>query len=159
MAIDLLPSGTVDVSFLARDAAAEGAQKALLKVCCTPAQLDAAMALLQLEEEQVRTWTRAQKDEWWFRNVFRGDMPQLTIRSALTGLQLRIEELSFSKDPEVRAEAKQGPHIYGAGLALQLGRPDLLVEPREVARARGGFDLPTLGRQGVGTEGRAGRPP
>src|SRR5258706_2023451 len=43
------------------------------------------MALLQLDEQQVRTWTRAQKDEWWFRNVFRGDMPQLTLRSALTG--------------------------------------------------------------------------
>jgi uncharacterized oligopeptide transporter (OPT) family protein len=46
------------------------------------------MALLQLDEEQVRTWTRAQKDEWWFRNVFRGDMPQLTIRSAITGFLL-----------------------------------------------------------------------
>jgi len=46
------------------------------------------MALLQLEEEQIRTWTRAQKDEWWFRNVFRGDMPQLTIRSAITGFLL-----------------------------------------------------------------------
>jgi uncharacterized oligopeptide transporter (OPT) family protein len=46
------------------------------------------MALQQLSEEQVRTWTRAQKDEWWFRNVFRGDMPQLTIRSAVTGFLL-----------------------------------------------------------------------
>ncbi len=46
------------------------------------------MALLQLTEEQIRTWTRAQKDEWWFKNVFRGDMPQLTIRSALTGFLL-----------------------------------------------------------------------
>ena len=46
------------------------------------------MALLQLDEQQVRTWTRAQKDEWWFRNVFRGDMPQLTLRSALTGFLL-----------------------------------------------------------------------
>jgi hypothetical protein len=43
------------------------------------------MALKQLTEEQVRTWTRAQKDDWWFRNVFRGDMPQLTIRSGITG--------------------------------------------------------------------------
>ena len=43
------------------------------------------MALVQLDEEQIRTWTRAQKDEWWFKNVFRGDMPQLTIRTALTG--------------------------------------------------------------------------
>jgi uncharacterized oligopeptide transporter (OPT) family protein len=46
------------------------------------------MALIQLEEEQVRTWTRAQKDGWWFRNVYRGDMPQLTVRSALTGFLL-----------------------------------------------------------------------
>ncbi len=46
------------------------------------------MALLQLTEEQIRTWTRAQKDEWWIRNVFRGDMPQLTLRSAATGFLL-----------------------------------------------------------------------
>ncbi|WP_438480810.1 OPT family oligopeptide transporter [Oleiharenicola lentus] len=46
------------------------------------------MALQQLSEEQVRTWTRAQKDEWWFKNVYRGDMPQLTLRSALTGFVL-----------------------------------------------------------------------
>ncbi|MGZ9029986.1 MAG: OPT family oligopeptide transporter [Burkholderiaceae bacterium] len=46
------------------------------------------MALLQLDEEQIRTWTRTQKDEWWFRNVYRGDMPQLTIRSAITGFLL-----------------------------------------------------------------------
>src|SRR5829696_4665390 len=46
------------------------------------------MALLQLQEEQIRTWSRAQKDEWWLKNVFRGDMPQLTIRSALTGALL-----------------------------------------------------------------------
>lgn len=46
------------------------------------------MALIQLDEEQVRTWTRAQKDEWWFRNVFRGDMPQLTWRAGATGFLL-----------------------------------------------------------------------
>ena len=46
------------------------------------------MALIQLEEEQVRTWTRAQKDEWWLRNVYRGAMPQLTVRSAVTGFLL-----------------------------------------------------------------------
>jgi uncharacterized oligopeptide transporter (OPT) family protein len=46
------------------------------------------MALVQLTEEQIRTWTRAQKDEWWLKNVYRGDMPQLTIRSALTGFVL-----------------------------------------------------------------------
>ena len=46
------------------------------------------MAIKQLNEEQVRTWTRAQKDEWWFKNVFRGNMPQLTIRSGITGFLL-----------------------------------------------------------------------
>ena len=46
------------------------------------------MALQQLDEEQIRTWTRAQKDEWWFKNVYRGDMPQLTVRSGITGFLL-----------------------------------------------------------------------
>ncbi|MDW8309697.1 MAG: OPT family oligopeptide transporter [Verrucomicrobiales bacterium] len=46
------------------------------------------MAIKQLTEEQVRTWTLAQKDRWWFENVWRGDMPQLTWRSALTGMSL-----------------------------------------------------------------------
>ena len=46
------------------------------------------MALIQLSEEQIRTWTRAQKDQWWFTNVFRGDMPQLTLRSGATGFLL-----------------------------------------------------------------------
>jgi uncharacterized oligopeptide transporter (OPT) family protein len=46
------------------------------------------MALLQLDEQQIKTWTRAQKDEWWLANVYRGDMPQLTVRSAITGFLL-----------------------------------------------------------------------
>jgi uncharacterized oligopeptide transporter (OPT) family protein len=46
------------------------------------------MALLQLNEHEVRTWTRAEKDRWWLEKVFRGDMPQLTIRSSLTGFLL-----------------------------------------------------------------------
>jgi uncharacterized oligopeptide transporter (OPT) family protein len=46
------------------------------------------MALIQLDETQVRTWSRAQKDRWWLDNVFRGDMPQLTLRSGLTGFLL-----------------------------------------------------------------------
>ncbi len=46
------------------------------------------MALLHLTEEQTRTWTRAQKDQWWLDNVYRGDMPQLTIRSGITGFLL-----------------------------------------------------------------------
>lgn len=46
------------------------------------------MALKHLTDEEVRTWTRDQKDRWWFENVWRGDMPQLTIRSGLTGFFL-----------------------------------------------------------------------
>ena len=46
------------------------------------------MALPQLTDEQIRTWTREQKDRWWFENVYRGDMAQLTLRSALTGFLL-----------------------------------------------------------------------
>ena len=46
------------------------------------------MAIHELNEEQIRTWSREQKDRWWFETVFRGDMPQLTIRSAVTGMGL-----------------------------------------------------------------------
>ncbi len=46
------------------------------------------MAILHLTEEQIRTWTREQKDRWWLENVYRGDMPQLTLRSAATGFIL-----------------------------------------------------------------------
>lgn len=46
------------------------------------------MAIEQLNEEQIRTWTRAQKDGWWFKNVYRGDMPQLTWSSGLSGFFL-----------------------------------------------------------------------
>jgi OPT family oligopeptide transporter len=46
------------------------------------------MALKQLDEEQVRNWSRREKDTWWLENVFRGDMPQLTLRSGVTGFLL-----------------------------------------------------------------------
>jgi uncharacterized oligopeptide transporter (OPT) family protein len=46
------------------------------------------MALAQLTDEQTRTWTREEKDRWWFENIYRGDLPQLTIRSAVTGFLL-----------------------------------------------------------------------
>jgi uncharacterized oligopeptide transporter (OPT) family protein len=46
------------------------------------------MAIEQLDEEQIRTWTLEQKDRWWRENVYKGDMPQLTIRSAATGMLL-----------------------------------------------------------------------
>jgi OPT family oligopeptide transporter len=46
------------------------------------------MAIKQLSDEQIATWTRLQKDQWWYDNVYRGDMPQLTIRAAITGFLL-----------------------------------------------------------------------
>ena len=46
------------------------------------------MALQNLTDEQIQSWTREQKDQWWFKNVYRGDMPQLTVRSAVTGFGL-----------------------------------------------------------------------
>ncbi len=44
--------------------------------------------LVQLTDEQIRTWTLEQKDRWWLENVYKGDMPQLTVRSAITGMFL-----------------------------------------------------------------------
>jgi len=46
------------------------------------------LAILHLTDEQIRNWTREQKDRWWLENVYRGDMPQLTLRSAATGFIL-----------------------------------------------------------------------
>ena len=46
------------------------------------------MAIPTLNDEQVRTWSREQKDRWWLENVFRGAMPQLTLRAAITGFIL-----------------------------------------------------------------------
>jgi OPT family oligopeptide transporter len=46
------------------------------------------LAVHELNDEQIRTWSLEEKDRWWLENVYRGDMPQLTIRSALTGMGL-----------------------------------------------------------------------
>jgi OPT family oligopeptide transporter len=46
------------------------------------------MALKSMSEEEVQTWSRAQKDRWWRENIYRGDMAQLTLRSAATGFIL-----------------------------------------------------------------------
>ncbi len=46
------------------------------------------MAILHLTDEQTRTWSREQKDRFWLDNVYRGDMPQLTLRAAVTGFLL-----------------------------------------------------------------------
>jgi OPT family oligopeptide transporter len=46
------------------------------------------MAIQQLSDEQIKTWSRAKKDDWWFKNVYRGNVPQLTLRSGVTGFFL-----------------------------------------------------------------------
>lgn len=46
------------------------------------------MAIKQLSDEQIQSWTLDQKDRWWLENVWRGDMPQLTARAAVTGMLL-----------------------------------------------------------------------
>ncbi len=46
------------------------------------------MAIKELSPEQVRSMTLEQKDEWWLKNIYRGNMPQLNLRSALTGVLL-----------------------------------------------------------------------
>lgn len=46
------------------------------------------MAIQELTPEQVLTMTAAQKDRWWLDNVYKGDMPQLNLRSAATGMLL-----------------------------------------------------------------------
>ncbi len=46
------------------------------------------MALQHLTPDQVRDWSRAQKDRWWLENIYRGNMPQLTVRAAITGFFL-----------------------------------------------------------------------
>lgn len=44
------------------------------------------MAIKQLTSEQVHSMTLEEKDRWWLENVYKGDMPQLTLRSALSGM-------------------------------------------------------------------------
>lgn len=46
------------------------------------------MAIEELTPEQVLTMSAAEKDRWWLKNVYKGDMPQLNLRSALTGMLL-----------------------------------------------------------------------
>ena len=59
------------------------------------------MALPHLNDEEIRTWTPEQKDRWWLENVFRGNMPQLTIRAALTEL--------------VSTDGAQAGSVFGVG--------------------------------------------
>ena len=47
-----------------------------------------SMAIKELTPEQVRSMSLEEKDRWWRAEVYKGDLPQLTIRSALTGMIL-----------------------------------------------------------------------
>ena len=58
------------------------------KILPTTCPRENAVAIHELNDEQIHSWTLEQKDRWWLETVFRGDMPQLTIRSALTGMGL-----------------------------------------------------------------------
>jgi OPT family oligopeptide transporter len=44
------------------------------------------MSLKQLSDEQIHSMSLEEKDRWWLENCYKGDMPQLTLRSALTGM-------------------------------------------------------------------------
>ena len=46
------------------------------------------MAIIELTPEQIHDMSLAEKDRWWLKNVYKGDMPQLNLRSALTGMLL-----------------------------------------------------------------------
>ncbi|MEW6252814.1 MAG: OPT/YSL family transporter, partial [Planctomycetota bacterium] len=46
------------------------------------------MALQQLTDEEIRTWTVEAKDRWWLENVYRGDVPQMTLRVVVMGFIL-----------------------------------------------------------------------
>ena len=46
------------------------------------------MALKQLTPEQIETMSAAEKDRWWLKEVFKGDVPQFTLRAGLCGFLL-----------------------------------------------------------------------
>src|ERR1700744_1194644 len=46
------------------------------------------MAIKQLTPEQIHSMSLEEKDAWWPKNVYRGNMPQLTLRAGITGMLL-----------------------------------------------------------------------
>ncbi|MBM4304603.1 MAG: OPT family oligopeptide transporter [Deltaproteobacteria bacterium] len=44
------------------------------------------MSIKQLSDEQIQSMSLEEKDRWWLENCYKGNMPQLTLRSALTGM-------------------------------------------------------------------------
>ena len=51
------------------------------------------MAIKQLTDEQVRTWSLKKKDEWWFKEVYQGNVPQFTLRAVITGTTISCREM------------------------------------------------------------------
>jgi uncharacterized oligopeptide transporter (OPT) family protein len=45
---------------------------------------------VHLSDAQIRTMSLEEKDRWWLDRVYKGDMPQLTIRAAATGMGLGL---------------------------------------------------------------------
>ncbi len=46
------------------------------------------MSIQSLDEDQIASMTLEEKDRWWLEKIYRGNMPQLTLRSILTGMIL-----------------------------------------------------------------------
>ncbi len=46
------------------------------------------MAIKYLTDEQIRTMTVEEKDRWWLENVYKGDVPQMTVRVVICGFLL-----------------------------------------------------------------------
>ena len=46
------------------------------------------MAIKQLSEQEIRTWSLEQKDRWWLENVYQGDVAQFTLRAGVMGFFL-----------------------------------------------------------------------
>ena len=46
------------------------------------------MAIQHLTEDQIRTMTVEEKDRWWLENIYKGDVPQMTVRVVFMGFIL-----------------------------------------------------------------------
>ena len=104
------------------------------------------MALNQLTEEQIRTWTREQKDAWWLANVYRGDMPQLTLRSGLTGFVLGGVVVDDRPVAQIAAEVVALHADFPIGLAADARLVDAFGGPAAIRAIPTAF---LLGRDGA----------
>ena len=81
------------------------------------------MAIHELNDEQIRTWSLEQKDRWWLENVFRGDMPQLTLRSAVDrhGAGRRSVADEYLRRRQDRLDAGRRHHLGHPGVRAVQG--------------------------------------